>query len=113
MWAIAILGAVASVVAFFFYDGRTALSIALGAALGAGNLWAIARIVRGFLAARGARAPWTLMALVKMSALFGIWMLLLATGFVELMPLVIGFGALPIGIVASELFVSVRAPEKN
>ena len=100
--AVAIVGATATAVAALVGGVRPMIGVALGAAIAVGNLWVITRVVRGFISGT-ARAPWGFVALVKFSLLIvGLW-LLLRSGAVDLFPLVIGYGALPLGIFASQL----------
>jgi hypothetical protein len=82
---------------------RTLLGIAVGAALGVANLWVMSRVVAAFVAGGGRGLPWSLIALVKLIALFGGLWLLAKSGVVELGSLALGLGALPIGIVVSQL----------
>ena len=61
------------------------------------------------IVAQGKRggAAWGAFALVKIIVLFGgIWVLL-TRGWVDPMPLVVGYGVLPLGITASGLFGSL------
>lgn len=74
-------------------------SVLLGGLLGAANLWAIARLVRGFVSAPGPKAPWTLFALIKLAALFAVVVGLVVSGVAELLALAVGYTALPLGIV--------------
>lgn len=53
-------------------------------------------------------AAWGAFAVVKIILLFGgIW-ILLTKGLVDPMPLVVGYGVLPLGIAASSLYTSLR-----
>jgi ATP synthase I chain len=96
----------------------TALSVGLGAALAVGNLWALARIVAALLptdesgADAQSRAAWGVVALLKMVGLLGAAWLLMSSTLVAPLPLLVGFGCLPIGIAIGSL-VSDRnaAPE--
>jgi hypothetical protein len=113
-------------------DGWTALSVGIGAAIAAANLFVLAQIVAAMVAAtsessggadgagpdkgeKDARpadadpAPgstagvWGIFAVVKMLVLFaGMW-LLMTKGVVAPIPLVVGYGSLPIGIAIGSL----------
>jgi hypothetical protein len=85
-------------------------SVALGAAVATFNLWAILRVVRAFLYPVGARAPWILFAMFKLVALFAGVSLLVHSGSAQVLPLLIGFAALPLGIVVSQLKSAAPAP---
>jgi len=75
------------------------LSVAVGAALALLNLWMTAYLVRGFIAPSGIRLPWPLIATLKLVLVFGGIYALLQREFLSLLPLMVGLGALPLGIV--------------
>jgi hypothetical protein len=98
-------------------DGWTALSVAIGAAIATANLFVLAQIVAAMVAAtseaeaegeakasQGSTAGvWGIFAVVKMLVLFaGMW-LLMTKGIVAPIPLVVGYGSLPIGIAIGSL----------
>jgi hypothetical protein len=112
LWAVAVVGCTATVVAAVIAGPRPMLSVALGAAVAFTNLWVIARLVRSFLSG-GARAPWGFVAATKFVLVVGGLWLLLRAGVVDLLPLVIGYGALPLGIFASQLGASAPARERG
>ena len=85
-------------------------SVALGAGVAFLNLWAIVRVVRAFLYPAGARAPWILFAMFKLTALFVGVSFLVRSGSAQVLPLLIGFAALPLGIVVSQLKSAAPAP---
>lgn len=65
--------------------------------------------------ARGRRggAAWGVFAVAKIFVLFGgIW-LLLAKGWVSAIPLVVGYGVLPLGITGSTVLASMRPPPRS
>ncbi|MBI3203325.1 MAG: hypothetical protein HYZ29_17435 [Myxococcales bacterium] len=103
MWAVVLVGLSATVVAAWVSGALAARSAALGAAVAAANLWVIALVVRGMLGQKKSSVPWSLVAVLKMAALFGGLYLLLRGGWVSLLPLLAGYGALPLGIVAGQL----------
>jgi hypothetical protein len=102
--AVAVVGLVGAVAAFWLGGVASARSVAIGAAIGVANLWLLAQMVRGFLTRKGALAPWGVIAVLKFVVLFGAMYVLVKSGLVNLLPCAIGFGALPIGIVLAELF---------
>lgn len=102
LWAVAVVGATAAVVAALVGGVRPMTGVAIGAGVALLNLWVLGRVVRGFVSGT-ARAPWGFVAVMKFSLLVcGLW-LLLRSGAVDLFPLLIGYGALPLGIFASQL----------
>jgi hypothetical protein len=112
--AVALSGGALALCALAFFGASTAFSVAAGAGLATGNLWALARIVAELLpdersgrqAGQGAatnKAPWTVVALLKMFALLGAAWLLMRHGVVSAAPMLVGFGCLPIGIAIGSL----------
>lgn len=103
LWAVALVGFATTVVAAFLGGALAARSVALGAIVAAANLWVITVVVRGMLGGKKSRVPWPLIAVLKMGVLFGGLYLFLKSGWVDLLPLLAGYGALPLGIVAGQL----------
>ena len=90
---------------------RAALSVAVGGAIATTNLYVLARIVAALMpgddgseaAVTGGTRAWGVLALFKMIALFGgVWMLM-SHRLVYPLPMLVGFGALPIGIAIGSL----------
>jgi hypothetical protein len=106
--AVVVIAAVAAVVGSVLFGVRTGSSVLIGGLLGAGNLWAIARLVRGFLAEAGFKPSWTLLAMVKLAALFAVVLALVISGLAELLALAAGYAALPLGIVLGPILVPRR-----
>lgn len=125
-----VLGAVFAVVALTTYDVRTAASVAIGAVIAVANLLTMRAIVRALLvepdeenrekdapakdeadhrgAGRRGGAAWGVFALLKIFLLFGgIW-ILLTKKLVDPIPLVVGYGVLPLGIAASALVRALK-----
>ena len=110
--AVAVVGATATAVAALVGGGRAMLGVAIGALVALGNLWVVGRVVRGFVSGT-AQAPWGFVAATKFALLVaGLW-LLLRSGVVDLFPLVIGYGSLPLGIFASQLGGSAPLRERG
>jgi len=130
--AAAIMGAVFTVAAFATRDTRTGLSVAIGAGIAVANLLTMRAIVRALIqppddegeaegeqdqekekkdhraAGKRGGAAWGVFALFKIFVLFGgIW-ILLSKGLVAPIPLVVGYGVLPLGIAAAGLWNSLR-----
>ena len=127
--AAAVLGAIFTVAAFGTHDAKTAMSVALGAGIAVANLLTMRAIVRALVSApedegeeegetaekrdhraagkRGG-AAWGIFAVLKIFVLFGgIW-ILLSKGLVAPIPLVVGYGVLPLGIAGAGVWNSLK-----
>ena len=110
LWSVAVVGVLLTVCAPFVLGSVTRVSVLLGAVVALFNLWALVRVVRAFLYPAGARAPWILFAMFKLTVLFvGVWFLV-RNGNAQVLPLLIGYAALPLGIVVSQLKSAAPAP---
>jgi hypothetical protein len=103
LWSVAIVGALLTAGGPTLLGAGSRASLALGALLAVGSLWALSRTVRGFLHPAGARSPWIALSILKFAVLFLGVLFLVRGGFAQLLPLVIGYGAMPVGIVLSQL----------
>ena len=101
MAAVAVIGLAMALLAATFTGVRPALGIAAGATLALGNLWAFDVVVRRLLDPISSKPLWAVVAGVKFCALVCGGYLVLKWELVPLLPTVIGYGALPLGIVAS------------
>jgi hypothetical protein len=61
-------------------------------------------------AGRRAGVAWAVLAVLKTFILFGGLWILLTRGVVDPMPLVVGYGVLPLGITLNALWSSLRSP---
>jgi hypothetical protein len=130
--AASVLGVLFTGVAFATHDVRTAVSVGLGGAIAVANLVTMRAIVRALLhapegedepkdeqqgeaatekdhraAGKRGGAAWGVFAVLKILVLFGgIWTLL-SKGLVAPIPLVVGYGVLPLGIAAAGLWSSL------
>lgn len=104
MLSVAMTAGVLTAGAVAAFDLRTALGVGVGGAFSLANLWAFARIGEAFLSRRGAAAPWTAFAVLKMAGLFGGVWLILRSGLASPLALAVGYGSLPIGITLGTLF---------
>jgi len=124
-----VLGVVFTVGAFALYDVRSGAGVLIGAGIAVANLLTMRAIIRALVqepleaadeskpapaeadhksAGRRGGTAWGIFAAFKIVILFGgIW-LLLTRKWVDPMPLVVGYGVLPLGIAASSLFGSLR-----
>lgn len=128
--AAALLGGAFTLVAFGLYGPRTACSVLVGAAIAIANLVTMRAIIRALVnvpmdpddgdeagqdgadhkkTGRRAGVAWGLFAGLKMLILFGGVWILLTRQLVDPMPLVVGYGVLPLGIAAGALWSSLRA----
>lgn len=92
------------------FGARAAASVAVGVVLAVSNLWVLERLVRVYLSSE--RGKWAVVALVKAAVLFGTVAMLVKTGTVEVLPLVVGFGALPLGVTIGGLW-PVASPREE
>ena len=113
LYAVAVVGLGTALVAAAWFGLRPALGVALGALIGVANLYVLGLVVRGLLRSSGRRLPWALLAALKFCALVGGSYALVCAGVVELLPLAIGYGALPLGIVAGQLIAAPAAGEEG
>jgi hypothetical protein len=113
---VAVVGVGLSAAALFLFGPSVAWSVAIGAAIAASNLWVLARILVAMMpsddgdARPGKRGRHALAAVLKMLGLVGGVWLLMRHGVVSPIPLVVGFGSLPIGIVIGSLVSDRSAP---
>lgn len=103
MWAVALVGVTSTVGGALLGGALAARSVALGAVVAGLNLWVITLVVRGMLGPKRRRVSWPLLAVLKISVLFGGLYVLVKSGWVDLLPLLVGYGALPLGIFAGQL----------
>lgn len=101
LWAIALTGAALTLASPFLLGKQGIVGVALGSAIAAFNLWSLARIVRAFM--NGAGLPWVLLAALKLIGLLAVVALVLKSGVTTVIPLVVGYAALPVGIVFAQL----------
>ena len=119
--AAAILGGVFAIGALALYGPRAALSVVVGAVIAVANLLTMRAIIHalvrvpseederaGKTTSTAASIGWALLAAFKILIIFGgIWFLL-TRRLVDPMPLVVGYGVLPLGIAGSAIWSSIR-----
>ena len=101
LWAIALCGAALTLGSPFVLGKEGVVGVALGSAIAGFNLWSLGRIVRAFM--NGAGLPWVLLAALKLVGLLAVVALVLHLGITTVIPLAVGYGALPVGIVFAQL----------
>jgi hypothetical protein len=102
MLTVAIVGTLLTAGAGLWANGRAGLSIGIGAMVALSNLYVLSRIV-ATLAVPHEGEPhvgltWGVIVTGKIMVLFGGLWLLMTRHLVDPIPLVVGYGALPIGI---------------
>jgi hypothetical protein len=108
---VALVGVGFTGAAVFFFGVYVAWSVGIGAALAALNLWALARVI----STHGDEAPSRrrgVLAVLKMLGLVGVVWLLMRHGVAAPIPMVVGLGSLPIGIVIGSLVSDRSVPER-
>ncbi|MDI1484024.1 ATP synthase subunit I [Polyangium sp. y55x31] len=105
----ALLGVIGTAVvltvgAFAIGGPRFGVGVAIGGALAPVNLWVFAQVGEAFLSRRGNTAPWAVIATLKLALLLGGVWLILRSGIASGLSLIVGYGALPIGITVGTLF---------
>jgi hypothetical protein len=111
--AVAVAGGVLTLGALAFFGASTAFSVAMGAVIAVGNLWILARVIGALLpgedeaegeaTASQSRSGWSLVAILKLFGLVAVVWLLMRHGVVSPLPMLVGFGSLPIGIALGTL----------
>jgi hypothetical protein len=101
LWAIALCGVALTLGSPFVLGKQAVVGVALGSLIAAFNLWSLARIVRAFM--NGAGLPWVLLAALKLLGLLAVVALVLQLGITTVIPLTVGYAALPVGIVFAQL----------
>ncbi len=110
VWPVLGVGAVLTALAPFIVGGEHARrGVAIGAALAAANLGAVALVVRGVL--RGALLSWGALAGVKFALLLFVAWIVLKNHWAGVLPLALGYVALPLGIVVYQLTRAAPRPE--
>lgn len=103
--AVAACGGALTLAALLWGGLHAGFSAALGAAVAVANLFVLGRVVGALLGDGSQAASWSLVGLFKLVALFfGMWALF-SSGVALVLPFMVGYGALPIGITLGSLFV--------
>lgn len=101
LWATALTGAALTLASPLLFGSRGIVGVALGAAIATLNLWALGRIVRAFMA--GAGLPWAVLGALKLVGLLALLVVVLRLKLTSVIPLAVGYGALPLGVVFAQL----------
>ncbi|PIE05959.1 MAG: hypothetical protein CSA75_02015 [Sorangium cellulosum] len=101
------VGLIAMMVGLLAFDGHAALGVFVGTSLAVANLWVFKQIGHAILSESGSsRAMWVLVGALKFVALLVGVGLLLRYDIVGAVPLIVGYGALPVGITMSNFLVA-------
>lgn len=101
LWATGLTGAALTLASPFVLGRGGVVGVALGSGIAAFNLWALGRIVRAFM--NGAGLPWVVLGAFKLVGLLVVIAIVLKLGLTTVIPLAVGYGALPVGIVFAQL----------
>lgn len=100
-------GLVAAMSALLVFGGRAAFGVVVGSAIATANLWVFKKLGQAFLGNSGStRATWGVIGAVKFVVLLVGVGLLLRYGVVDALALIVGYGALPVGITLSTFLVN-------
>ena len=100
-------GLVATMTTLLVFHGRAALGVMAGSAIAVANLWVFKKLGQAFLTNSGStRATWGVIGAVKFVVLLVGVALLLRYGVVDALALIVGYGALPVGITLSTFLVN-------
>jgi hypothetical protein len=107
--SVGLVGVLFAIGALVGWGYGSAAGVALGAALAVANLWVLGKIGAAFLSdASKRRAIWGLAGVVKFAVLAVILFLLIKHQVVHPLALIVGYGALPVGITFAGLAGSRR-----
>jgi len=100
---VAAIGLMLALGALILSGMPTGIDVVVGASTATLNLWAFTRLGSTFLSRRGVHASWGLLAGLKLIALFGAVSVILKMEVADPISFLVGYLALPVGIVASQL----------
>jgi hypothetical protein len=112
-WAVVAVGVVATGVAGWVSGPRALLGVALGALIGLANLLTLSFLVRRLIAPAQPKKRWAAAAAIKLVVLLGGVFLLVQSGQIGVLPLILGYAALPLGIVVGQLATPVPVEEES
>lgn len=102
VYAVAAIGVILSLGGLVIGGAPGGLGVAIGATLATLNFWAFTRVGTAMFS-QGRGAAWGLVGAVKLVILFAVAFAVLKTDLASPLAFLIGYLALPIGIVASQL----------
>jgi hypothetical protein len=101
VWPVAAVAVVLTALTPFVLGASEMRGVAVGGALAAANLAAVGFVVRGVL--RGALLSWGSLAAVKFALLVFATFIIIKNHWAGVVPLALGYAALPLGIVVGQL----------
>jgi len=102
VFAVAAIGGLVTLGALLLWSLHASMGVAIGAATATANLWMFTRIGT-VLTSERRRLSWGVLAGVKLIVLFGGVMVLLKMEIADPVAFLVGYLALPVGIVSSQL----------
>ena len=112
VFAVLAIGVLLAGGAFLITGRPTAIGVGIGGLTAALNLWAFTRMGTAMISGHSRPGSWGFMAMVKLLLLFGGVFIILKKEWADPLSFLIGYLALPIGIVASQ-FLGLRADFGN
>jgi hypothetical protein len=112
VFAVVAIGILLTGGAWYINGRQTGIGVGVGALVAAFNLWAFTRIGRAMISGHGGQGGWGLFAVLKLLVLFGAVFGILKYDLADPLSFMIGYLALPVGIVASQ-FLGLRADFGN
>jgi len=104
VFAVAAIGGLATLGALILGSLHAAMGVAIGAGIATANLWMFTRIGTAVIAGHGRpSSSWGILAAVKLVVLFGGVTVLLKMEIADPVAFLVGYLALPVGIVSSQL----------
>jgi ATP synthase I chain len=112
LFAVLAIGILLAVGAWLTHSRETGIGVGIGGLVAALNLWAFTRIGKAMFSGRRRSAGWAVVAMLKLLVLFGAVFGILKKDLADPLSFLVGYLALPIGIVASQ-FLGLRADFGN
>jgi hypothetical protein len=112
LFAVVAIGILLALGAWLINGRQTGIGVGVGALIASLNLWAFTRIGTAMVSGQRRRSGWGLLAMLKLLVLFGAVFGILKRDLADPVTFLIGYLALPIGIVASQ-FLGLRADFGN
>jgi hypothetical protein len=106
LWSVAVAGALLTLSSPVLFGAKGVVGVGVGATLAVANLWLVGHTVRAFLGAHAKRPSWGLLAALKLGVLLLLLGAAVRQGWLEVLPLGLGYAALPLGIVLSQFRAS-------
>jgi hypothetical protein len=103
VFAVATIGLIVALGALLLAGTQAGIGVAVGASTATLNLWAFTRLGTAFLSRRGVHASWGILAGLKLIGLFAAVSVILKMDVADPISFIVGYLALPVGIVASQL----------